>query len=85
MRKKILWIVAGILAICTVGMQIPEFDADFQNWFSTISGILTLLFASATLPKIGEKYLAIIRLLMQALAKLFRLRKEKKKDEVEKV
>jgi uncharacterized membrane protein YgaE (UPF0421/DUF939 family) len=83
-NKKILWVVAVVMGACSLGMQIPDFDSAFQQWFTAISGVLAILFASSTLPKVGDKYLSLIKLLMEASAKLIFWRKKQnleKKDE----
>jgi len=80
-NSTVLWIIAGVLCICSLGMQIPNFDADFQNLFTWITGILTAIVGTAALPKIPPKYQKLILFLLTCLSKLIKKKKESSFDE----
>ena len=78
MRNKIiLWIIAGILAVCTVGLQVSDLPEDITDILSIISGALTLIFASATIPKLDSAWLLIIKKLWEVIAMMIKKRKTK--------
>ena len=83
-NKVVLLIAAVILAVCSIGMQTPEYPETWHNIFSIISGLIAVLFVPAILPKIDEKYLAIIKKLMEVLAMLLPLKKKKELTNINK-